>query len=60
MTTLDLAKEFVKYCEKYPEQRFMQALRNFLNVPFLGFKNNLEGEFIDTFYIRNENIEIDN
>jgi hypothetical protein len=44
---------FAKYLAKYPEQRFMQAVRNFWNVPFLGVSNDLK-EWEDTFYMEGD------
>lgn len=43
--------EFAKYCVDNPNYRFWQALRNWINVPFLVAKDNLPGcDEEDTFY----------
>lgn len=31
----DLLKEFAKYCQEHPEERFWQALRNWSGKPFI-------------------------
>ena len=39
-------KSFIKYCEKYPEQRFWQALRNFSEYDVIfGYKMKDDFEF---------------
>lgn len=52
-----LLKEFTKYCEKHPEQRFWQALRNWAGVGFIKINNSLDDELgdIDTFYFEERN-----
>lgn len=35
MTTPELAQKFLTYCEAHPDQRFMQALKNWLKVGYL-------------------------
>ena len=30
-----LLEDFTRYCQKYPEQRFWQALRNWSGYPFV-------------------------
>lgn len=54
-----LLADFTKYCKKYPEQRFWQALRNWCGADFIMF-NKLDrttGEEIclDTFYWKGKN-----
>lgn len=34
-----LLKSFTEYCNKYPEERFWQALRNWSGVPFIFASN---------------------
>ena len=53
MDTVKLAKSFLEYCEKYPDQRFWQAIRNWSKVNFIVIKNNLDDDGLDTFYLRN-------
>ena len=55
---VDTLADFVKYCDKHPEQRFWQALRNWLGVNFiftsplrLPYDNQME----DTFYWEGKN-----
>lgn len=36
MNTIDLAKNFLAYCEANPSQRFWQALRNWSGHCFIG------------------------
>ena len=57
-----LLKDFVKYCEKYPELRFWQALRSWANIPFILASDksiigdNIVGEELkDTFYWKGKN-----
>lgn len=40
---------FIKYLEEHPDERFMQAVRNFVGVPFLAATNSTPEEG-DTFY----------
>jgi len=40
--------DFVKYCKKYPEQRFWQALRNWSGADSVTFTRGTWDE--DTFY----------
>lgn len=40
---------FAKYLKGHPDERFMQAVRNFIGVPFL-VATNLTPEEGDTFY----------
>ena len=40
---------FIKYLEKHPDERFMQAVRNFIGVPFLVATISAPEEG-DTFY----------
>ena len=42
-------KDFIKYCEAHPEQRFWQALRSWAKVDGILFQNENE-ETLDTFY----------
>lgn len=49
-----LLEEFAEYCRAYPEQRFFQALRNFINVGYVGISNDRE-HWSDTFYFENKN-----
>lgn len=62
----DLLKDFVKYCEDNPEQRFWQALRNWSGQPFILTAQKIDhGDFgqdgfigiEDTFYWENKNKE---
>ena len=48
MENKKLLENFTHYCEKYPEQRFWQALRNWAEVAYIGAKN--EDKYLDTFY----------
>jgi hypothetical protein len=48
-------KDFIKYCEKYPNQRFWQALRNWANVSYLCVADSHDGPEIDTFYWEGRN-----
>lgn len=44
---------FINYLKKHPDERFMQAVRNFIDVPFLVVSGDppREGrDGIDTFY----------
>jgi hypothetical protein len=44
-------KDFIRYCEEHPKERFWQALRNWAGVGFIWAGDNHEGEDIeDTFY----------
>ena len=40
---------FIKYLEEHPNERFMQAVRNFIGVPFLVVSGTISKEG-DTFY----------
>lgn len=40
---------FIKYLEEHPDERFMQAVRNFVGAPFLVATNSTPEEG-DTFY----------
>lgn len=56
MTTIQQAKAFLEYCEKYPDLRFWQALSSFTGNNI--FTSNLSpGELppgvIDTYYFKN-------
>lgn len=52
-----LLKEFTDYAEKHPSERFFQALRNWMEVPFILIANHIDVEaggfdgIVDTFYI---------
>ena len=46
---IKLLKDFVKYCQEHPNQRFWQALRNWCGYAFILVKNHKE-ELKDTFY----------
>jgi hypothetical protein len=48
----NLLKSFIKYCEKHPEERFWQALRNWAGVAFIYASCVPEGRggMEDTFY----------
>jgi len=55
-----LLSDFSKYCVKNPNQRFFQALRNWMNVNFILVNNNLEiptftEDLQDTFYWETKN-----
>ena len=43
-------KEFVKYCEKHPEYRFFQAIRNWLGIGFVYVSDELIPDAEDTFF----------
>ncbi len=45
-----MLKDFIKYCEEHPQERFWQALRNWSGYAFIFAKNSLKDEGIDTFY----------
>ena len=49
----ELLDSFTEYCKKYPEQRFFQALRNWLEVShvYVGDIGKLE----DTYYWTGKN-----
>lgn len=40
---------FIKYLEEHPDERFMQAVRNFIGVPFLVATDSVPKDG-DTFY----------
>lgn len=40
---------FIKYLEEHPDERFMQAVRNFIGVPFLVVTDSVPKDG-DTFY----------
>ncbi len=49
----DTLTEFVLFCEKHPEFRFWQALRNWAGVRFIFVRttgDRMEGDLVDTFY----------
>lgn len=56
-----LLKSFTKYCEKYPDQRFWQALKNWAGVSFILFATGLDmskGDFVqvrDTYNLEDRN-----
>ena len=55
-----LLKEFTEYCERNPEQRFWQALRNYAEVPYIMVGNIVDTEdpiscLFDTFYWNGKN-----
>ncbi len=53
-------KEFNKYREEHPSERFWQALRNYCKVNYIwyqekgGFEENKTELLVDTFYIKDE------
>jgi len=49
--------DFVKYCSKYPDLRFWQALRNWSNHNFIYVVDDPsgEGDTVDTFYWTKKN-----
>lgn len=54
-----LLKDFVQFCEEHPDQRFYQALRNWMQVPFLlvgqlGYEEEIK-KIQDTFYWEGKN-----
>ena len=56
----ELLEEFTQYCEKYPEQRFWQALRNWSESSYIilaRFRDEKSGCWAgdDTFYFENKN-----
>ena len=53
MTTVELATQFLRYCEEHPQQRFWQALRNWTGYQFIYVQLN------DSFYFSDEWVLID-
>ena len=50
-------KSFIDYCVAHPQERFWQALRNWSGFSFIygcHVNQNLEKNFIDTYYIEDE------
>jgi hypothetical protein len=50
-----LLKDFIKYYDKHPQERFWQALRNWSGVPFLMVSKDGKFEYndlLDTFYFK--------
>ena len=45
----ELLKDFTKYCQDYPDQRFWQALRNWAGVGFVSISNGVD-DMKDTYY----------
>lgn len=45
-------KDFIKYLEEHPQERFFQAVRNFSGYEFIfaGHKSDMS-DAIDTFYL---------
>jgi hypothetical protein len=46
---------FIRFCDKNPDQRFWQALRNWAKVPFIFIGDKLSSEAVggrDTFYFK--------
>lgn len=41
---------FIKYLEEHPDERFMQAVRNFIGAPFLTVTGQTPRDGEDTFY----------
>jgi len=52
-----LLNDFAKYCKKYPEERFWQALRNWSNYNFIYVSNESIdlSSLKDTFYWEEKN-----
>lgn len=46
-------EEFVAYCNSHPEQRFWQALRNFMQVATINIVD-IDGEASDTYYFEDK------
>ena len=46
-------KEFNKYRKEHPEERWWQALRNYMGVAFIWLEVE-ENQLRDTFYIQDE------
>ena len=49
---------FIKYCDKNPEQRFWQALRNWSGFMYIWHSNGIceDRKCKDTFYIAGKNV----
>lgn len=49
---IDTLSDFMLYCQKHPNERFWQALRNWAKVEYIYINNSLDNELgdIDTFY----------
>lgn len=45
-----LLKSFTEYCNKNPELRFWQALRNWCGWAFVNVSKNISEDSLDTFY----------
>ena len=50
-------ESFNKYCNKHPEERFWQALRNWSESPSICFVNNEGKDIKDTFYFEGKTNE---
>jgi hypothetical protein len=50
--------DFIKYCKQHPEQRFWQALRNWVGVGFIFTSSVIlpyDNQLQDTFYWKGKN-----
>ena len=54
MNTVELAKKLLEYCEKNPEQRVWQAVRNFTGWKFVYVGDGRLKK--DSFYVGNEDV----
>lgn len=52
---LQKAKDFVKYLEAHPTERFWQGLLNFFNLPYIAISplppKDIDKRLEDTFYL---------
>jgi hypothetical protein len=56
----ELLNSFIEYCEKNPNERFWQALRNWTEVPYIFIGNKYDGSnnvcgLTDTFFFEDKN-----
>ena len=54
----DLLIEFGQYCANHPDERFFQALRNWMKVRYIYISNDTVSycpKIIDTFYFEGKN-----
>jgi len=49
-----LLKDFANYCKKHPEERFWQALSNWIKYDIY-IKDKQFGYYFDTFYFEGKN-----
>ena len=62
--TVELAAQFLRYCEEHPQQRFFQALRNWTGYDFVSVYRQRKPPTAaiienDSFYLPNEAVLVD-